>query len=83
MPSIGRITPPVSSASRKRGSVSARAISAPRSLMTYSLAGSRMSSRMRIGGIRMPSSSAACLRSSEMRSSRSPPCDSSTSGISA
>ena len=40
---------------------SPRAISAPRSLMTYSLAGRRMSSRMRIAGTRMPSSCARLL----------------------
>jgi hypothetical protein len=83
MPSTACTTPPVSSASRKRGSTSPRADSEPRSLITYSLLGSRMSSRMRTGGMRIPSSSALCLRSSEMRSSRSPPCRSSTSGMSA
>ena len=80
---VGATAPPVLSAIRKRGITSARAISEPRSLITYSFAGRRMSSRMRTGGMSIPSSSAACLRSSEMRSSRSPPWRSSTSGITA
>ena len=62
---------------------SPRATSVPRILTMYSFAVNRTSSRMRMGGMRIPSSSAACLRNKRILSSRSPPWLSSTSGISA